>query len=327
MQAMTHKLTPTRCAPAAIAAVLALSSTPLAAQAAAPTIVLPDVTQAAPAPASAPAPAPATVSQPVVQAVPQAEAAPEPQAAAPAAVPARTTVARSEPAPRRAAPAPRAESAPATVAAAPVAAEPVAAEPAPLAPLAAPAPAEADLAPVAADPAPLANESSEDSSALIAGGAAVGLGLLGFLAFRRRRRPDRDPRVAVVEKPRVASRVEETAVSPAMAGAAAATPIRKEAVQPSLAAHGAVAAGSGAVALPARMPETFEARDRLLRSLVAAKPDRANPFRSPKARFKRARLIMQSLGQSFADRDPQIDLSDYPQHWPEVARRRYATAA
>ena len=44
--------------------------------------------------------------------------------------------------------------------------------------------------------------------------------------------------------------------------------------------------------------------------LVAAQPDRANPFRSPKARFKRARLIMQSLGQSFADRDPQIGL-----HW------------
>ena len=69
---------------------------------------------------------------------------------------------------------------------------------------------------------------------------------------------------------------------------------------------------------------TFEERDALMRKMIAAKPDRANPFKSPIQRYHRAKLIMQSLGRDFGDADPWIDLSQYPQNWPELARRSQA---
>ncbi len=59
--------------------------------------------------------------------------------------------------------------------------------------------------------------------------------------------------------------------------------------------------------------------------MVAARPDKANPFTDRRQRAKRARLIMQSLGVTF-DRQPLIDLSQYPNNWPEAARR-YRQAA
>ena len=54
--------------------------------------------------------------------------------------------------------------------------------------------------------------------------------------------------------------------------------------------------------------------------MIDAKPDRANPFTDRKARMRRARLILQSLGRKFDGARPWIDLSDYPENWPELAR-------
>jgi hypothetical protein len=85
-----------------------------------------------------------------------------------------------------------------------------------------------------------------------------------------------------------------------------------------------VAHTGASVPLPAKMPETFEERDALMKRMIAAKPDRANPFTSPIQRYKRAKLILQSLGRDFGDAEPWIDLSQYPQNWPELARRKQA---
>ena len=81
-----------------------------------------------------------------------------------------------------------------------------------------------------------------------------------------------------------------------------------------------------AVSLPAEMPETFEERDALLKAMVAAEPDRANPFRSGKARARRARLILQSLGRTFENAKPRFDLSQYTRNWPALAGRRTSFA-
>jgi hypothetical protein len=78
----------------------------------------------------------------------------------------------------------------------------------------------------------------------------------------------------------------------------------------------------GKVILPDAVPETFEERDRLMRGLVAQEPDAANPFRSGRARARRARLIIQSLGRKFESATPWIDLSQYSYRWPHLAQSR-----
>ncbi len=78
----------------------------------------------------------------------------------------------------------------------------------------------------------------------------------------------------------------------------------------------------GKVILPDAVPETFAERDRLMRGLVAQQPDAANPFRSGKARARRARLIIQSLGRKFENATPWIDLSQYSYRWPHLAQNR-----
>ena len=80
------------------------------------------------------------------------------------------------------------------------------------------------------------------------------------------------------------------------------------------------------MALPSEVPQTFEERDALLKELVAAEPDRANPFTSVRARARRAKLIMQSLGQDFQNRKPRIDLSEYTNRWPALRGWQPATA-
>ena len=59
--------------------------------------------------------------------------------------------------------------------------------------------------------------------------------------------------------------------------------------------------------------------------MINARPDRANPFASHKARAKRARLILQSIGTRFTDRKPGIDLSQYANVWPELRGWQPAT--
>ena len=81
----------------------------------------------------------------------------------------------------------------------------------------------------------------------------------------------------------------------------------------------------GRVDLPATAPEDYEERSALLERMVAARPDKANPFTDRRARLHRARLILQSLGRTF-EREPQIDLSQYPNNWPELQRPNYKAA-
>ena len=88
----------------------------------------------------------------------------------------------------------------------------------------------------------------------------------------------------------------------------------------------ATGSSQGTVVLPQEVPESFEERDALLKQMVAARPDKANPFRSGKARARRARLIMQSIEESFEKRKPRIDLSQYTEIWPALRGWRPATS-
>ncbi|GAA0281745.1 hypothetical protein GCM10009127_23850 [Alteraurantiacibacter aestuarii] len=82
-----------------------------------------------------------------------------------------------------------------------------------------------------------------------------------------------------------------------------------------------------AIALPVRAPSDPQERKELLERMVAARPDRANPFRSPKSRRHRARLILQCLGRKFENGRSSIDFSQYPMNWPELARSDYSAVA
>ena len=308
------------CASAAIAAALALPFAPLVAQAAAPAagtsapvLVIPQTT-APPAPAQTivlptelpePAPPETTVT------------APEPATSA-----TRTTTTRTERA-AAPAPAPRARAAaPADPAPAPVAEEvepAVSAVPAdtaePIAPLAASEPVAVET--------PARNDNAlQFGIAVIAAIAALVLAIWGFIAIGRRRSADRQAAM-IIERP-VVERREPVAAEPVEVAspspAPSVSPLRPATPAPSMAHSGA------AVPLPSQMPATFEERDALLKRMIAAKPDRANPFTSPVQRRKRARLILQSLGRDFGDQEPRIDLSQYPANWPEQARRNNAAA-
>jgi hypothetical protein len=188
----------------AIAAAIALSSTPLLAQSAEPaaTDAAPVIAAPAAPATSAPAASPAPVMAPVVH---------EPEAAAPdvaAATPTRATpraatrgaavrTARAAPAPKAIAPTPAAgPSAPVAVASTPVAAPP--------APSAAPAASAAWDAPsVAAGPAPAQSPDNQSDNRLIELAGVAGAGLLvlggGALLFERRRKAKRDDEVGVYE--------------------------------------------------------------------------------------------------------------------------------
>ena len=317
------------CAGAAIPAALALTPIPLLAQVAeapppvAPEPVLVIPTTPAPPPAQPtivlPTELPETTPPPTTVTPPERATTTTrtERASSPAAPPASRArvAARTEPAPVAAAPDVE------PVAAAPEV-EPVAAEPA----------AETSVEPVA----PLAVEPVESSPAgnsdavwvgltVIAAIAALVLAIWGFVAIGRRKPVDRKAK-AIVERPVVAPAapqpqpVAQAAVATPPAVAPSVSPIRTVAPAPSMAHTGA------AVALPRTMPATFEERDALMKRMVAARPDRANPFTSPIQRHHRAKLILQSLGTDFSDREPWIDLSQYPQNWPELANRKHAAA-
>jgi len=351
-----------RSAPIAIAAMLALGSTPAFAQTApeaSPTaqtsnpIVL-KLPVAPPTAAPSPAPAAPVTATPTVQPVPKptivldvppapAEAESQADESAPmqSAKPAPAEAAQSESAPQRSEAAPRAEA--------------TASEPAPVAapmaggsdtPISSPAETSlpADEA-VAAAPAPVVESAAVDPApdidrnwvALIAlalvGLIPIGLAFLAFAWFRRRthRAGELDMETVVCEPAPVptapsASVPVEAAAEPVAEPEPA--PVRDDVVRadrelpaPSLPATGA------AVPLPAELPESFEERDALLKRMIAARPDRANPFRSTKARARRARLILQSLGRRFDNVKPRIDLSEYAANWPTLARRRTTSYA
>jgi hypothetical protein len=175
-----------------------------------------------------------------------------------------------------------------------------------------------------------ADGSSTSYWALALGGmAALGLAVWGFVAIGRRKPLERrtaSERVGVAKplaEP-VAPLAEPVALGLQAQPAASASMFDLR--RPSGSATENLAHSGASVALPRVMPQRFEDRDALLKRMIAAKPDRANPFTSYGARRKRARLILQSLGQDFEGREPWIDLGQYSANWPELARRRNAAA-
>ena len=311
------------CAPMAMAAVAALPAAAQDAVTVEPVIVLP---APAPAPSMAPVPTivlPETTVEPAAPVVgTTAEAAPAATGTTP-----RTPV-RASTAPRAAAPAPSAE----TAVAAPVGAAPVVANVA----------EPVEPAPIVRGSAPVAANNDATGEIAIAGLlGALGLAAVGGVAYaasRRRRRValqaeryEPGAEEAIVEPAlvpgQIAARTSEPVpepvfTSPAPAASAFATPV----VAAASAKPTAPRASGDPIPLPAEMPETFEERDALLKELVAAEPDRANPFTGVRARARRAKLIMQSLGQDFRDRKPRIDLSEYTNRWPALRGWQPATA-
>lgn len=290
------------------------STTSAPAVAPAPTIVLPDVSPATTAPTttttSTTTAAPTTTSAPATAARATAT-----NSRRPAATPARSST-----------------TVPRTTAAAPVAAQvaPLESEallPVELAPVAAPVAAE-PVAPMAAAETPVESQREDVTEALaqiLAGLLVAGVAIGGLVMLMRRRRRVADETVPVVERPIVrepAPLPERAVQSPHFA------PAPSSAFTPSPSTGAVLPAAAGAaVALPREAPEDPVARGELLKRMVDAEPDKANPFRSPKARLRRARLILQSLGRRFENSTPRFDLSDYSSNWPALARRnRLATA-
>jgi hypothetical protein len=215
---------------------------------------------------------------------------------------------------------------------------PVASEAAPLAtdtaaPIASEPLPEALPLPVEAAPQE-ATAGGQDWTAMIAlalaGIIPLGFAIFAFMWFRRRsrrtgyvpmqpvERPVERTPVGAIAPPTTASLVDHAPYVPA--AAAATTPVPVMAMSP------AQSRTSGEVILPRQLPETYAERDALLRRMIDAKPDRANPFRAPRARARRARLILQSLGRKFDDVTPRFDLSQYGYIWPHLAKPQHGFA-
>lgn len=361
---MRHTQHHLRSAPIAIAAILALGTAPGMAQTApaqpAPTpspsdpIVLqspiaPPTAAPTPAPTTAaPVVAPRTTQQPTivldippapVAEAPEAEPAlNQPAAAARAEEPRRTTREAAAPAEttseRSATPPPAASTTTSPDASVSSTDGEALAANAALAPLPA---AEAAPEALAADAAPAAGPDWVAIIALaLAGLIPLGAIFLAFAWFRRRSR-----RVDAIEAPEEVVYVDEPAPEPApvepeparqpaapsLTFAPEPVPVATEApARHPLDGYKGLPNAGAAVSLPAELPDTFEERDALLKQMIAAEPDRANPFRSTKARAKRARLILQSLGRKFENAKPRFDLSQYTRNWPALAGRRTSFA-
>lgn len=295
---MRYTTNPVRPGLTAIAAVLALSSTPSFAQAADPAaapLVTPPPVVAAPASTSAPAAAPAVQSAaPASGGLVTVPIRPGPVTVQPSAAPApiltedtpatpvirstaRTTATRTAPVA-----APRVTTAPATTAknTATAAPTPVSAERvAPIAPVIAPTPAPA---PVAKAPAAAQQTSGNDDILPIAGAAGAAILLLGggLYAASRRRRP--------VEGEVYAVDTMDTPVTPApeFYAAPVAAPVMAKASRPIAQPHGFAAPGYAPVN---KLPSGFDT-SRFGRYTQAAYqgPTADNPFLSLRRRLKRA---------------------------------------
>jgi len=159
----------------------------------------------------------------------------------------------------------------------------------------------------------------------LAGIIPLGFAVFAVMWWRRRSRRTAYVPLQTIEQPLPRGKATSTAPvvdhapyvpvdTPLASNTVAAMPV------PVMAMSSAQSRNSGEVVLPREMPATFAERDRLLRQLIAAKPDRANPFKAPKARARRARLIMQSLGRKFDEVSPRFDLSQYSYLWPNLAK-------
>ena len=176
----------------------------------------------------------------------------------------------------------------------------------------APVVAESELAPI--------SEPIRDGSSAALLFALLGIGGIGLVAFVLMRRRRRTTDVPTIERPAVSAPmiIDREPVVTAYDEA----PHRDSPVDPSYPSP----KSDVAVPLPAELPKSRRERGRLLKRMVEARPDRANPFRSYKARAKRARLILQSIGTRYTNRKPGIDLSQYTNVWPELRGWRPAAA-
>jgi hypothetical protein len=324
---MTNRTHSLRNAGSAIAAALAIISTPGFAQdAAAPFPATPDPVVVVPDIPAAVVERPSIVVPPVqtetVQPLPAPSAeTPESQAAPP---PVAATALRT----RATAPA----AASTTPERAPRAATPVPAAVEDAAPL----PPETTVEPVIAEPVvpvattePVRTASNDNGIlALILGGLVfLALAIWGFVAIGRRKHVRRYAAesttrpMAIAPTPVVAEPAPVAAREP-VALAPRAEPRPSSFAPRPAAVSGALSHAGASVALPARVPEDYAERDALIKRMIAAKPDRANPFTDRGARTRRARLILQSLGRDFGQTEPWIDLSQYPNNWPELANKR-----
>ena len=176
---------------------------------------------------------------------------------------------------------------------------------------------------VAAAPSPATDNTMGLLAAFIGTLAILALAIWGFVAMGRRKAPFERAAVPTIERPVVAPRDRDPVPPVAPAGY---TPAQPPHLVVSDGTHGGLPHAGASVALPRTLPRSFAERAALLKRMVAAKPDRANPFTDGRARTKRARLILQSLGRDFGDSKPWIDLSQYPNNWPELARHKSVAA-
>uniref|UniRef100_UPI0035C872D8 hypothetical protein n=1 Tax=Qipengyuania sp. TaxID=2004515 RepID=UPI0035C872D8 len=184
-------------------------------------------------------------------------------------------------------------------------------------PLAAAAPAEPT---VASD-----NGTNELAIAGVLG--ALGLAAVGgiaFLASRRRRTSGTIAEATPIE--RTLEPAAPVGVKRQNVATTYAAPERQAAPAMAYAPPAYTSTNGDPVPLPSSAPTSYAERDSLLRRLIDAKPDRANPFKSPAARARRARLIIQSLGRNFENRKPRFDLSQYSNRWPALRGWQPATA-
>jgi hypothetical protein len=174
--------------------------------------------------------------------------------------------------------------------------------------------------------APVADQSSSNLPLWLGVLAALAAAFAGFIAIGRRKSPARLAISVPVLERRVMTPSSALPSAPAaQSSAKVAQPSNPVALQsrsepaPSLSHRGA------AVALPRTLHASAEERDALLKRMVDAQPDQANPFTAKAARKRRARLILASLDRTF-EREPVTGLSQESENWPEL-RRSYATAA
>lgn len=195
---------------------------------------------------------------------------------------------------------------------------------------------EATALPVSAD---VSGNESNATLTMAGGAAALGLGFIGlFMAgsARRRRRERHGATVAIMDERSAMplrndpARVPDAAVAPNEAIPAEPRPVAAQRRQPNVTYGGSkwddagfVNASPAVAVLPTgELPRSAEGRRALLERLVCAKPDEANPFHSPKARRRRARLIVQSLTQRLREQ-PNLDFRRFYQGF---AQRRNAVA-
>lgn len=175
--------------------------------------------------------------------------------------------------------------------------------------------------------------------------ALAGLGGVAAVAIRRRKkvhavrleRPTVEPRrdrtpIPTTQPTTVTSRIPAqpgyvvATATPAFAERPFTTsPVSQLRQPPAVDGRGLAHAGA-AVTLPHDRLATAAERRALINRMVDASPDRANPFRTRKARLHRAKLIEQSIGRQFPGGKSRIDLSQYPMNWPELAPGHPAAA-